>query len=123
MKKRKKQHKLHPYPTQAMKELFGAITLIRNEKEAVEFFRDLLTISELEEFANRWQMVKRLYKSESYLDIAKELNVSTTTVTRVAQWLHAGTGGYRTIASRAFGKNPDYEPRRPLRPVGKRWIR
>lgn len=116
----KKRYKLHPYPTLAMKELFAAITLIRNEKEAVEFFRDLLTIAELEEFANRWQMVKRLYKGTSYLDIAGELNVSTTTVTRVAQWLHAGTGGYRTIASRVFGKNPDYQPPKPFRLRGKR---
>lgn len=116
----KRAKKLHPYPTPAMKELFAAITLIRNEKEAIDFFRDLLTIAELEEFASRWQMVKRLYKGVSYLDIAKDLKVSTTTVTRVAQWFHAGTGGYRTIAGRAFGKNPDYQPPKPFRLRGKR---
>lgn len=91
-----------PYPSDAMKELFEAIRTIRSSEEAANFFRDLLTIAELEEFASRWQMVKRLKRGESYLTIAKALGVSTTTVTRVAQWLNNGTGGYRTIASRVF---------------------
>lgn len=98
-----------------MKELFAAISLIQNEKEAIEFFRDLLTIAEIEEFANRWQMVKKLYQGKSYLEIAKELETSTTTVTRVAQWFREGTGGYRTMAKRAFGKNPDRHERPTLR--------
>lgn len=115
--------KLRPYPSPAMKELFNAALLLRTPREASDFFRDLLTIAELTEFASRWQIVKRLNKGESYLKIATELNVSTTTVTRVAQWLHEGMGGYRTIATRAFGKNPDYQPEKPLIPRGKRWVR
>lgn len=93
-----------------MKELFDAILEIRSKEEAANFFRDLLTIAELTEFANRWQMVKRLVRGESYLDIAQELHVSTTTVARVAHWLKSGCGGYEAIASRLFDtrKNPDY---------------
>lgn len=110
----KKRYKLHPYPTTPMKELFAAVALIRNEKEAVEFFRDLLTISELEEFANRWQMVKLLVGGKPYLEIAEKLGTSTTTVARVAKWLYSGTGGYEAIAKRAFGKNPDRHERPTL---------
>ncbi len=98
-----------------MKELFQAILEIRSYDEAANFFRDLLTIAELNEFANRWQMVKRLIRGESYLSIAEKLNVSTTTVTRVSHWLNKGMGGYKTVASRFFDtrKNPDYhEPAR-----------
>lgn len=91
-----------PYPTSEIKELFEAIQTIRSSEEAAKFFRDLLTIAELEEFARRWQMVKRLLRGESYLSIANALGVSTTTVTRVAHWLNNGTGGYKTIASRVF---------------------
>lgn len=98
------------YPTPEMKELFTAIQEIRTLDEMQNFFRDLLTISELKEFANRWQIVKRLMHNESYLIISQELNVSTTTVARVAHWLNSGEGGYEAIAKRMYDtrKNPDY---------------
>ena len=92
------------YPTKEMKELFAAITSIQDEKEAAAFFRDLLTLAELEEFANRWQMVKLLVQKKPYAEIAKTLKVSTTTVTRVAQWLHHGMGGYKSVSERVFKK-------------------
>jgi TrpR-related protein YerC/YecD len=88
------------YPTPEMKELFQAILAIRNEQEAAAFFRDLLTVPEITEFANRWQIVKLLLEEVPYLEISRRLDVSTTTVTRVAQWLNHGMDGYKTIASR-----------------------
>ncbi len=92
----------HPYPTPEIEELFQAIREIHSDEEAANFFRDLLTLPELNEFANRWQIVKRLVQKHAYLDIAHELNVSTTTVSRVAHWLKNGAGGYEAIASRLF---------------------
>lgn len=104
--------KISPYPTPEIKELFDAIRQIRSKDEAINFFRDLLTIAELTEFANRWQIVKRLVANIPYETIAKELSVSTTTVSRVAHWLNDGMGGYKALASRLFdtSKNPDYHP-------------
>ena len=104
------KRKIAPYPTAAMKELFEAILEVRSYDEAANFFRDLLTIAELKEFANRWQMVKRLVRGESYASIAETLHVSTTTVARVAHWLTNGMGGYEAVSSRFFDtrKNPDY---------------
>lgn len=90
------------YPTSEMIELFEAILSLKNKDEAKNFFRDLLTPAELKEFANRWQIVKLLSQKKSYADIAKTLNVSTATVTRVAHWLKKGMGGYASIASRRF---------------------
>lgn len=92
------------YLTKEMNELFEAIVSISDKKEAAIFFRDLLTLPEIEEFANRWQIVKLLVQKKSYLEIANTLNVSTTTVTRVAQWLNNGMGGYKKIAERMFKK-------------------
>lgn len=95
------------YPTPAMKELFTAVLKVKNTDEAARFFRDLLTIAELKEFANRWQVVKFLYQGLTYETIAKRLMISTATVTRVAHWLHHGLGGYRAIANRMkFRSNP-----------------
>ncbi len=90
------------YPTAAMKELFTAIVSLKSTAEAVKFFRDLLTMAEIREFANRWAMVKLLYRGESYVAIANKLKVSTSTVTRVAHWLKNGFGGYKAIADRVF---------------------
>ncbi len=92
------------YPTHEMKELFEVILKIKSTDEATRFFRDLLTIAELKEFANRWQVVKLLYEGHTYETIAKRLMISTATVTRVAHWLHHGLGGYRIIAGRMFHK-------------------
>ncbi len=92
------------YPTPAMKELFSAVLKLKNTDEATRFFRDLLTIAELKEFANRWQAVKMLTQGTSYAVIAKKLGMSTATVTRVAQWLHHGMGGYQILANRLFPK-------------------
>ena len=96
------------YPTPAMKELFHAILRIKTPDEASNFFRDLLTIAEIKEFTNRWQVVKLLYQGMTYEAIAKRLMISTATVTRVAHWLHHGMDGYRIIAARMFpkGKTP-----------------
>lgn len=92
------------YPTPSMKELFKAILQIKSTDEAARFFRDLLTIAELTEFANRWQAAKLLDQGKSYTEIAQELGMSTATVTRVAHWLHHGMGGYKAVADRMFGK-------------------
>ena len=92
------------YPTPEMRELFEAILSLKSSDEAAKFFRDLLTPAELTEFANRWQMVKLLLEGNSYSAIAAKLKVSTTTVTRVAQWLHNGLGGYKLVAKRVFKK-------------------
>lgn len=93
------------YPTSAMKELFEAIRRIKSTDEAAQFFRDLLTIAELKEFANRWQVVQLLYEGLTYESIAKRLMISTATVTRVAHWLNNGMGGYKTVADRMFPKS------------------
>lgn len=92
------------YPSREIQELLGAILKLKKSKEAADFFRDLLTMAELKEFANRWQMVKLLTEGKSYMFIAQKLKVSTTTVSRVAHWLHNGMGGYRLIADRVVPK-------------------
>lgn len=88
------------YPTEEMKSLYKAILTLKTADEAARFFRDLLTEAEIKEFSNRWQMVQMIAKGISYLDIAKSLGVSTTTVNRCAKWLHNGMGGYKLVLKR-----------------------
>jgi TrpR-related protein YerC/YecD len=93
----------HPYKTDSKLErnLFRAFTQLKNDQEMANFLRDLLTPAELEEFANRLEIAELLVRRElSYLEIAEKVGTSTTTVTRVAQWLFRGCGGYMTVIER-----------------------
>jgi len=81
--------------------LFGAILSLKTVKEAEVFFRDLCTVEELKEMSERWQIVCLLERRLSYREIADQLKVSTTTVSRVAAWLNNGSGGYRLALGRS----------------------
>lgn len=81
-------------------ELFEAILAVRTKAECAKFFRDLCTLEEITDMADRWQMVKMLLKGITYREIAQKLNVSSTTVARVADWYNGGKGGYKLIAKR-----------------------
>lgn len=89
-----------PYPTEDHLQLFKAILKIKNLKEASQFFRDLLTIKELDDFAQRWKIAKLLNKGLTYSEVAQKTKTSTTTVSRVAHWLRRGMGGYKLILKR-----------------------
>lgn len=81
-------------------ELFKAVISLKNVREAEVFFRDLCTIEEIREMSERWQIAKMVNQSLPYREIAKKLEVSTTTVARVALWLNNGAGGYRLMLNR-----------------------
>jgi TrpR-related protein YerC/YecD len=86
--------------TQSENELFATIASLRSTDETRRFLRDLCTRSELEAMAHRWEVAKLLDQGLPYLEVAKRAHASTTTVTRVAQWLHNGEGGYRLALKR-----------------------
>ena len=75
-------------------ELFAAIASMKTPEETGHLLRDLCTISELDALAHRWQVAQLLDEGLPYLEVAKRAQASTTTVTRVAQWLRRGEGGY-----------------------------
>jgi TrpR-related protein YerC/YecD len=86
--------------TREHQELFGAISSLRNQEEVEHFLRDLCTISELDAMAHRWQVAQLLDQGLPYAEVAKRAHASTTTVTRVAQWLRRGEGGYSLALKR-----------------------
>ena len=81
-------------------ELAAAFLTLRTPDEAKRFLRDLCTRGELEALAHRWQIVRLLEQGVPYLEIAERVHTSTATVTRVAQWLRHGAGGYRLALER-----------------------
>lgn len=77
--------------------LMKAFTSLKTVGEAAALLRDILTPAEIVEFANRLTIAKLLTEGLPYLEIAKQVGTSTTTVTRVAHWLYNGCGGYRSV--------------------------
>ena len=88
-------------PVSGLDDLANAIVSLRTRDEAQRFLRDLCTLPELEALAHRWQTALLLEQGLPYVEIAERVPTSTATVTRVAQWLHHGTGGYRIALDRA----------------------
>ncbi|MBA2297143.1 MAG: DNA-binding transcriptional regulator [Actinobacteria bacterium] len=87
-------------PLAGLDELAAALVSLRSADEVTRFLRDLCTLPELQALTHRWQTVRLLEQGVSYLEIAERVPTSTATVTRVAQWLRHGTGGYRTALDR-----------------------
>ena len=90
----------HAWRTSESRNLMQAIVSLRTVEEAERFFRDLATLAELEAMSHRWQAARLLDEGLPYHEIARRTGASTTTVTRVAQWLRHGEGGYRLALER-----------------------
>jgi TrpR-related protein YerC/YecD len=96
-------HDVEPIP--GLDELADAFATLRTHDEYRRFLRDLCTLSELEALAHRWHIARLLDEGKlSYVEIAERAGGSTATVTRVAQWLRAGVGGYLTALTRMRSK-------------------
>ena len=87
-------------PIVGLDALADAFVVLRTRDEARRFLRDLCTLPELEALAHRWQTAALLERGMPYLEIAERVPTSTATVTRVAQWLRHGSGGYRLVLDR-----------------------
>ena len=79
---------------EATSELFEAILRLDTVDEASAFFRDLCTLGELHDMAQRWAVVRLLDRGMHYAEISNRTGASTATITRIAQWLRHGEGGY-----------------------------
>jgi TrpR-related protein YerC/YecD len=80
--------------------LYDAIASLKTRDEVERFLRDLCTRSELEAMAHRWEVAQLLDEGLPYVEVAKRAHASTTTVTRVSQWLRNGEGGYQLALKR-----------------------
>ena len=92
-------------PVSGLDDVADAMLTLKTRDEARRFLRDLCTLTELEALAHRWQIAQLLDQGRlSYVEIADEVGGSTATVTRVAQWLRHGAGGYRLALDRVKRK-------------------
>ena len=88
-----------------MKDLFKALVKVRDPDECARFMRDLCTISELGDMAERWQVAKLVDREIPYREINKRTGVSTATgwrygnrATRPGKYEHACSRSTTTIS-------------------------
>jgi TrpR-related protein YerC/YecD len=91
-------------PVAGLDDLVDAFLAMRTSDEAKRFLRDLCTLPELEALTHRWQIARLVEQGLPYLEIAERVPTSTATVTRVAQWVRHGSGGYRIALERTAGE-------------------
>ena len=77
--------------------LFEAVLRLDDIGETERFFRDLCTLTELRDMAQRWAVVRLLDAGLHYAEISRDTGASTATITRIASWLNHGEGGYRAM--------------------------
>lgn len=88
------------WQTQDTDELIAAILRLKSAGEAARFLRDLCTLGEIHDLAQRWAVVRLLDEGKHYAEISRETGASTATITRIASWLKHGEGGYRQALER-----------------------
>src|SRR5439155_25761677 len=91
-------------------ELNEAVLSLETGDEAARYLRDLCTLGELRDLAQRWAVVRRLDSGEHYAAISRETGASTATITRIASWLNHGEGGYRAALERLASAREDGIP-------------
>src|SRR3954470_8451557 len=83
-----------------LQQLATAFLSLKSSDEVAAFLRDLCTPAEIEALSHRLQVARLLAQGLPYATVAERVGASTTTVTRVAQWLRRGEGGYGIVLER-----------------------
>jgi TrpR-related protein YerC/YecD len=86
-----------PQTASRFDELVEAMARLRDPEVVASFLRDLCTSTELDAMGQRLQVARLVDDGLSYQEISRRTGASTATITRVAQWLHHGEGGYRAV--------------------------
>jgi TrpR-related protein YerC/YecD len=91
-----------------------ALSSLKNEKEAAQFLRDLISYQEAEMIAKRLKIAEYLLENVSYDDIKKKLKVSFGTIAKVQTWLRVSGDGYREAVKKTKGKEINLEEELPI---------
>ena len=81
----------------AVEQLADVLVSIDNRESMLAFLRDVCSHNELSTLAQRLEVARLVDQGVPYAEVARRLGASTATVTRVAQWLRHGEGGYRAV--------------------------
>ncbi|MFH0751881.1 MAG: YerC/YecD family TrpR-related protein [Chloroflexota bacterium] len=99
--------------------LLDALLDLGDSAEAAAFLRDLCTLGELRDLAQRWAVVRLLDAGLHYSEISRRTGASTATITRIASWLHHGEGGYAVALEKARARGAGHPGAAAHQPAGR----
>ena len=88
------------WKTKETEEFVRAILLLESEEDCYRFFDDIFTVKEIQSIAQRLHVARLLSEKKTYVDIEKETNASTATISRVNRSLSYGADGYKLLLQR-----------------------
>ena len=80
-----------------LQEFFEGVAKLRTAKEVEKVLSDALTDVELQFLIKRWQAIKMIHQGVPYRKIAKELGISTSTITKAAYSYYQERGGWHIL--------------------------
>lgn len=89
---------------EGFKNLFECILELENTTECCDFFEDICTDRELKGICQRLEVARLLKRKLTYDEIQGELDVSTSTISRINKILQSGNGGFELALERLSEK-------------------
>ena len=81
-------------------DMYRAILSLETVEEAMKFFSDLCTVSELNAMEQRFQVAELLNEGLIYNEILEKTGASSATISRVNRSLQYGADGYALVFER-----------------------
>lgn len=106
-------------------EFYSMVSVLRSREEIKNFFKDLLTLSEVVMISRRIQVAKMLLDGFTQDEIRKKLKIGFTTINQVEKWLNNGFGGYKEAIKKYKSKYKElseFEKYGEV-PFSKEWVR
>lgn len=86
--------------TKDQKVLVDAFYNVKTKKDLTKLVSDLFTDEEILDLAQRLKTAESISKGKTYEDIAKEVKVSTSTISKIGQVIKFGKGGFKLALSK-----------------------
>jgi len=107
-------------------EFYTMVSMLEGREEVKNFFKDLLTLSEMVMITRRIQIAKMLLEGYSIEEIINKLRVGSATVIQVSRWLNNGFGGYKSIIKKYKKHEGKFKTKKDVSaaaPLTFEWIR
>ncbi|MBM3231597.1 transcriptional regulator [Candidatus Peregrinibacteria bacterium] len=81
-------------PSRHLQDLYELFASVGSEQEAKMLLEDILSPQEIASLTERWQLIQALHRGVAQRDIAKDLGISISKITRGSRMLQFGSGGF-----------------------------
>lgn len=82
------------FKKESLETLFDAVLSLETKEDCYTFFKDLCTMKELNDMAQRFVAGCMLLDGKTYEQIVKTAEISTATISRINRCIQNGEGGY-----------------------------